>query len=47
MRDIGDGFSVADFRDALGITRKHAIPLLEWMDAEGITRRDGDLRRTT
>ncbi len=43
-RDLEDGFSVAGFRDALGITRRHAIPLLEWMDRAGITRRDGDTR---
>jgi selenocysteine-specific elongation factor len=44
-RELPDGFTVADFRDALGITRKHAIPLLEWMDADGVTIRDGDGRR--
>jgi len=44
-RELSDGFTVADFRDALGITRKHAIPLLEWMDADGVTIRDGDGRR--
>jgi selenocysteine-specific elongation factor len=27
-----------------GLTRKHAIPLLEWLDAEGVTRRQGDGR---
>jgi selenocysteine-specific elongation factor len=43
-RALSDGFTVADFRDALGITRKHAIPLLEWLDEQGITRRDGDGR---
>ena len=42
--DLGDGFGVGDFRDALGITRKHAVPLLEWMDANGMTRRTGDVR---
>jgi selenocysteine-specific elongation factor len=31
-------------RDALHVTRKHAIPLLEAMDAAGVTRRSGDLR---
>jgi len=41
---LPDGFTVADFRDALGMTRKHAIPLLEWMDERGITRRQGDVR---
>ncbi len=43
---LPDGFTVADFRDELGITRKHAIPLLEWMDATGVTVREGDGRRT-
>jgi selenocysteine-specific elongation factor len=38
---LGDGFSVGEFRDALVITRKHAVPLLEWMDGRGITRRTG------
>ncbi len=44
-RELPDGFTVAEFRDALSITRKHAIPLLEWMDADGVTIRDGDGRR--
>jgi selenocysteine-specific elongation factor len=30
VADLPDGFTVADFRDAVGITRRHAIPLLEW-----------------
>jgi selenocysteine-specific elongation factor len=42
---ISSPFTVADFRDALEITRKHAIPLLEWMDRTGVTVRDGDVRR--
>jgi selenocysteine-specific elongation factor len=46
-RTLRDGFVVGDFRDALGITRKHAVPLLEWMDANGITRRSGDVRSFT
>jgi selenocysteine-specific elongation factor len=41
---LADGFTVADFRDAVGITRKHAVPLLEWMDRSGVTRRVGDGR---
>lgn len=31
-------------RDRLGLTRKYLIPLLEWSDRKGITRRDGDRR---
>ena len=45
VREMDDGFSVADFRDRFGVTRKHAVPLLEWLDRRGITRRDGDVRR--
>ncbi len=41
---LADGFTVADFRDALQITRKHAVPLLEWLDSEGVTVRTGDVR---
>lgn len=41
---LGNGFTVAEFRDALGITRRHAVPLLEWLDRRGVTRRTGDLR---
>jgi selenocysteine-specific elongation factor len=33
--------TVAEFRDLAGTTRKHAVPLLEWFDASGVTRRDG------
>lgn len=39
-----DGFTVSDLRGALGITRKHAVPLAAELDARGITRRRGDLR---
>jgi selenocysteine-specific elongation factor len=39
-----DGFTVAELRDALGITRKHALPLASELDARGITRRRGDVR---
>lgn len=44
MGTLPEGFTVGDFRDAMGITRKHAIPLLEWMDRTLITRRVGDGR---
>lgn len=36
--------SAADLRDALGVSRKYAIPLLEYFDAQGLTRREGELR---
>jgi selenocysteine-specific elongation factor len=35
---------VAAFKDRYGITRKFAIPLLEYLDRERITRRTGDVR---
>jgi selenocysteine-specific elongation factor len=36
--------TVSEFRDLLGTTRKFALPLLEWMDEQKITRRAGDER---
>jgi selenocysteine-specific elongation factor len=35
---------VAGFKDLAGVTRKYAIPLLEYLDRERITRRVGDER---
>ena len=39
-----DGVTVAQVRDSLGTTRKHALPLLAHFDATGVTRRRGDFR---
>jgi selenocysteine-specific elongation factor len=36
--------TAAAFRDLLGTTRKYAVPLLEWLDARGVTLRVGDYR---
>ncbi len=36
--------SVGDLKAALGLTRKHAIPLLEYFDETGVTRRQGNVR---
>jgi selenocysteine-specific elongation factor len=46
-RSFPDGrpFTVADAREALGTTRRTAIPLLEHLDRSGVTVRHGDLRR--
>jgi len=33
--------SVAEFRDAIRLSRKFALPLLEYFDAQGLTRRSG------
>lgn len=35
---------VGRFKDLVGVTRKHAIPLLEYLDRERVTRRVGDVR---
>ena len=39
-------FTAAEARQALQTTRRVVIPLLEWLDREGITRRLADDRRT-
>ena len=44
VRSLPDGFTVADFRDAAGLSRKYAVPILEWTDREGVTVRRGDGR---
>lgn len=36
--------SPAQLRDETGLTRKFLIPVLEWMDGQALTRRDGDTR---
>jgi selenocysteine-specific elongation factor len=38
------GLTVAEIRDLLGTTRKYAVPLCEYLDLVGVTRREGDLR---
>ncbi len=38
------GFTMSQFREALGNTRKHAVPLATELDARGITRRRDDVR---
>jgi selenocysteine-specific elongation factor len=43
-RKKGMRFAVPEFKDWTGISRKYAIPLLEFLDRERITRRDGDSR---
>ncbi len=40
----GERFAVPVFKDWTGITRKYAIPLLEYLDREHVTRREGDSR---
>ena len=43
-RHKGERFRVPEFKEWTGISRKYAIPLLEFLDRERITRREGDER---
>jgi len=40
----GERFSVGAFKEWTGISRKYAIPLLEFLDRERVTQREGDER---
>lgn len=44
LQSSPQGFTVSQFRESMGITRKHAVPLLEALDRRAITKRFGDLR---
>ena len=41
----GEMIDVGHFKEYFGLSRKIAIPLLEWMDREGVTKRVGDSRK--
>ena len=42
---LADGpATAAELKDAMGTSRKYAIPLLEFFDAQAVTRREGDVR---
>lgn len=45
VRSMAGPFTVSEFREAAGVSRKYAVPLLEWADRQGITVRMGDRRR--
>lgn len=40
----GEALTAARFRDVVGTSRKYVVPLLEFFDRTGVTRREGDLR---
>ena len=42
--DENEKVTVAEFRDLIGFSRKNAIAILEYLDREKFTRRDGDFR---
>jgi selenocysteine-specific elongation factor len=45
LTGLGDGFTVSEFKDLTGLSRKYAVPFLEWADRSGLTVRSGDTRR--
>jgi selenocysteine-specific elongation factor len=44
LRSDPEGITVAQLREALGTSRKYAMPIVAELDARGVTRRRGDLR---
>ncbi len=44
LKDLPSPFGVGDFKDAAKLSRKYAVPLLEYFDAIGVTRRNGNER---
>jgi selenocysteine-specific elongation factor len=44
QKSQSERLNVPEFKDLAGISRKYAIPLLEYLDRERITRRVGDFR---
>lgn len=44
ISDLPDGFTVGQFKEFFEMTRRQAVPTLEWLDKTGWTRRVGDQR---
>jgi len=44
VAELPDGFTVSEFKDRFGMSRRQAVPTLEWLDSIGRTRRSGDGR---
>ncbi len=42
--EIQSELTTGNFKDLSGLSRRHAIPLLEWLDSKGVTVRVGDIR---
>ena len=40
----GQAIDVGQFKQMTGLSRKYAIPLLEYLDREHVTRKSGDRR---
>ena len=41
----GATLTMSELRELLGTTRKYSVPIGEYLDRIGLTRRDGDVRR--
>ncbi len=44
VRSLPEGFTVAEFKESLSMTRRQAVPTLEWLDRNGVTIRSGEGR---
>ncbi len=44
LGELASPFGVGDFKDLIEVSRKYAVPLLEYFDASGVTRRVGNDR---
>lgn len=44
LREHPEGLTASQIREAIGTSRKYLLPLLGHLDANGVTRRRGDLR---
>ena len=44
LKKYKEGFTLAQVRDLTGSSRKYVLPVLEYLDGRGITRRAGDKR---
>jgi len=44
LAGMSGDITVASLRDAIGVSRKYTMPMLEFLDSQGITRREGDRR---
>ncbi len=44
LREVEGGITIASVRDVTGSSRKFILPLLEYLDGKGLTRRVGDRR---
>ena len=44
LASMKEDITVATLRDSIGVSRKYTLPMLDFMDSQGLTRRTGDKR---